>query len=88
MAVPDLADLAREGLVLALVLSLPIIGAACLAGVLTALLQAYTKLSDAALSFVPRALAVGIAILVAAPWIGSRLTSFAERVWALIQSLG
>ena len=81
----DLFEIAREGLVLVLLLSLPVLGAALLTGVLTAILQAFSKVQEPALTYVPRIVAVTLAVIAAAPWLGGRVVGFAERVWSLMQ---
>jgi flagellar biosynthesis protein FliQ len=81
----DLFEIARQGLLLALVLSVPILGAAFAASLLTALLQTFTRVSDPVLTHVPRIAAVAIAAFASAPWVSSRLGQVAERVWSLIQ---
>ncbi len=83
----DLFDVAREGLVLALFLSLPILAAAFAAGLLTALLQSLTRISEPALTHVPRIAAVVVAVLISASWISERVAGFAERVWSLVQAV-
>ena len=84
----ELIEVAREGLLLSLWLSLPILGAALIAGLLTTLLQVFTKVSEPVLMYVPRIVAVVLAVLVAGPWIGGRVAGFAERIWSMIQTLG
>ena len=84
----ELIEVARDGLVLALFLSLPILGAALVAGLVTTLLQMFSKLSEPTLTYVPRIVAVVLAVLLAGPWIGGRVAAFAERVWTMIQVLG
>jgi flagellar biosynthesis protein FliQ len=83
----DLIDIAREGLIIALMLSLPILGAAALASLVSAALQAFTRVSEPALTTIPRIVAVGLAVLAAAPWIGHRLAGFATRVWSLVHDV-
>ncbi len=83
----DLFDIAREALVLALLLSMPIIGAAFFAGLITALLQSLTKVSEPALTHVPRIAAVALVVLFTAPWISERVSGFAERIWSLVQAI-
>jgi flagellar biosynthetic protein FliQ len=84
----DLIEVAREGLILALLLSLPILGAALIAGLLTALLQMVTKVSEPVLTYVPRIVAVVLAVIFVGPWMGGRLANFAERIWSMIQVVG
>ena len=83
----DLLEIAREALIIVLLLSLPILAIAFVASLLSALLQSFTRVSEPALSHVPRIAAVGIAVAVASPWIGGRVAGFAERVWSLLQAV-
>jgi flagellar biosynthetic protein FliQ len=87
MTPADLYDLGREALALALWLSLPIIGAAALAAVLTSLLQAYTRISEPAITQLARIVAVLLMALVAAPWIAGRVAGFATNAWSMLQHL-
>ena len=84
----ELIEVARDGLVLALWLSVPILGAAVIAGIMTTLLQMVSKASEPVLTYVPRIVAVVLAVLLAGPWIGGKLAAFADRVWTMIQVLG
>ncbi|MBX3161917.1 MAG: flagellar biosynthetic protein FliQ [Deltaproteobacteria bacterium] len=83
-----LAALAREGLLLALLLAAPLLVAALVAGVLTGLLGAFTQIQDPAVGLVPRAAAVGVALVVFAPSIGQQLVAFMNRLWPLIAGVG
>jgi flagellar biosynthesis protein FliQ len=87
MTPADLYDLSREALALALWLSVPILGAALLAAVLTGLLQLYTRMSEPAITQLARIVAVLLATLAAVPWIAGRVTGFATHVWSLVQQL-
>jgi flagellar biosynthesis protein FliQ len=73
--------LAREALLLALLLSLPAVAASLLVGLVVSFLQAVTQIQDPALSFVPRVLAVAAALVVSGGWIGSELLRLAGRVF-------
>lgn len=83
----DLYDLGREALALALWLSLPVLGAALLAAVLTSLLQSYTRVSEPAITQLARIAAVLIAAVIAAPWIAGRVAGFAAETWSLLLRL-
>jgi len=82
-----LLHLAREALVLSLLVSAPPLLAALLTGLLTGLLQAVTQVQDQALGAVPRIAAVLAALVVAGPWIGGRLARFAEATFSLAAGL-
>jgi type III secretory pathway component EscS len=84
----DLYDVGREALVLAFWLSLPIIGAALVAGVLTGLFQTYTKMSEPAINHAARIAAVLVVAVSLVTWVSERVAAFAERVFALIPTVG
>ena len=73
--------LAREALVLATALSLPIVATAALVGLVVGAFQSATSLQDAALSHLPKLLAVVVATALAAPWMARTLTAFAVRAF-------
>lgn len=83
----DLLDIAREALMIAVLLSLPVLGAAFIASFVSAALQTFTKVSEPALSHVPRIVAVGAIVIAAAPWMAARIAGFAERVWSLLHDV-
>lgn len=78
-----LLHLAREALLLTLLVSAPPLLAALLVGLLTGLLQAVTQVQDQALGAVPRIAAVLAALALAGPWMGGRLVRFAGEALAL-----
>jgi flagellar biosynthetic protein FliQ len=88
MTPADLYDIGREALALALWLSLPILGAALVAAVLTSLFQAYTRISEPAITQLARIIAVLLVAVVAAPWLAGRVAGFATDVWSLMLQLG
>jgi type III secretion HrpO family protein len=78
-----LIESARQALILAAVLSLPVIGVAAVVGLLVAALQAATQIQDPTISHLPRMVAVTAALAVLGPWIGFQIAAFAERVLLL-----
>jgi flagellar biosynthetic protein FliQ len=72
--------IAQEALMLAIVLSLPAIAASLLVGLVVSFLQAVTQIQDHSLSFVPKILAVAVALAVSAGWIGSEIVRLAARL--------
>lgn len=84
----DLFSVGREALTLALFLSLPIVGAALAAGVVTGLLQAYTKLSEPAINQAARIVAVLVVAVALVNWIAGHVATFTERVLGLVHAVG
>jgi type III secretion HrpO family protein len=76
-------DAAREALLLALTLSLPIVGVAALVGALVAAFQAASQIQDPTLAHLPRLLAVVAALVVVGPWIGHQIGAFAEQMFLM-----
>ena len=71
-----LVPVAREALLVALLVSGPPLGAALLMGLLSGTFQAATQIQDHALGAVPRLGAVAVALAVGAPWIAARVVRF------------
>jgi flagellar biosynthesis protein FliQ len=74
----------REAVLLVLLVSAPPLLAALAAGLITGVLQAATQVQDPAVGVVPRLAAVFVALGVAGPWIGARLTRFAAQCLDLL----
>lgn len=64
----------------------PAVTAATAVGVIIALLQALTQIQEATLTFVPKILAVFVALLLLAPVAAAQLLSFTEQIYAHIQT--
>ncbi len=79
-----LIALGRETVALVLLVSAPPLLAALVVGLVTGVLQAATQVQEQALGVVPRLLAVFVALGVAAPWIGARMTRFAQACLELV----
>jgi flagellar biosynthesis protein FliQ len=84
MTTEALLLLAREGLYLALLLAAPVVLATLAVGVVVGVLQAVTQVQDPAVGLAPRLIAGGVALALAAPWIGAQLIRFTERIFAAL----
>jgi type III secretion HrpO family protein len=78
-----LLDAARDALLLALSLSLPVVAIAATVGLVVAALQAATQIQDPTVSHLPRLLAVVGALVLLAPWMGHEIGAFAERTFVM-----
>ena len=79
-SVSHLVALAQEALILSVAVSLPVVGAAALVGLVVALVQAATGAQDVSVSHLPRLVVVAAALAVAGPWMGAQVAQFALRV--------
>lgn len=84
MTPESIANLANEGLVLTLLISAPIVGAAALIGILFGILQALTQLQDQTTTFAVKLAAVLGLLLILLPWMGVLISGYGERLMALI----
>lgn len=82
MEMSSLLELARQALWLVLVVAAPVVLVALGVGFLVSLLQAASQLQEFTLSFVPKILAVLLALAVAGPWMGEQLVRFARAALA------
>ncbi len=76
---PALLHVAREALVVALLVSAPPLASALAVGAVTGVLQAATQVQEPSIGVVPRLVAVLVALALAAPWIGARVARFAAE---------
>jgi flagellar biosynthesis protein FliQ len=79
----DLAGLGESALLLALLVSLPVVGIAAVVGLVVAAFQAATQLQDPTIAHLPRLVAVALALVVLGPWMGSEVAGFALEALAL-----
>lgn len=80
-------DIGLQALVLAGKLSAPILLTALIVGFAISLLQSITQIQEATLAFVPKAVAVSIALLVCGQWMISELVSFTHLMFDKIPAL-
>ena len=80
-------EIATRAVVLAAKLAAPVLIVALVVGFTVSLLQSVTQLQDVTLSFVPKLVAVGVALLVFGRWMLAELTSFTSQLYADIPEL-
>lgn len=68
-------------------LSAPMLITALVVGFAVSLMQAVTQLQDSTLSFVPKIIAVAIALLVSGNWMMQEMVSFTREIFALLPQL-
>jgi type III secretion HrpO family protein len=81
-SLPFLAEAAREALMVAVWVSLPLVAVAALVGLVVSVIQAVMQLQDSTLSHLPRLLAVAITLAALGPWMGRQIAAFAVRLLA------
>jgi flagellar biosynthetic protein FliQ len=66
----------RQGIELAVVVSLPMLAAGLVAGVLVSIFQTVTSIQDNVLGFIPRAVAIFVAFALTFPWMLRLMTGY------------
>lgn len=82
----DALDIFQAAIWTVLVASGPAVLSAMVVGLLIALIQALTQIQEATLTFVPKIVAVLVAIGLSAPLVGSQISIFSTLVFSRIQS--
>jgi flagellar biosynthetic protein FliQ len=81
MNIDQAMDLVRSTLVLALIVSAPMLVIGLVVGVIVSMLQAVTQIQEQTLSFIPKIVAmVGSAVLLM-PWISHRLIEYSQAIF-------
>ncbi len=70
----------QEALLMLLMVSAPVLGAALIVGLLVSLFQAVTQIHEATLAFVPKLLAVIAVFAIAGPWMLTMLVEYIRRM--------
>ena len=80
----DLIGLGVETFKLALLISLPMLMAGLIAGLLISIFKDTTQINEMTLSFVPKIILVVIVIIFLMPWMMSLMIDFTERILNMI----
>ena len=81
MSPPQAAQLIRDTLLLALVISAPMLLIGLVVGIVISLLQALTQIQEQTLTFIPKIVSMVLAAVVMMPWIGHRLMTYAADMF-------
>lgn len=74
---PDMAlDIGRDVLIMALLVSAPMLCVGLIVGVFISIIQAVTQVQEMTLTFVPKIVAMVIAAMFFMPWIMGKLMAF------------
>ncbi|MEW6412658.1 MAG: flagellar biosynthesis protein FliQ [Candidatus Zixiibacteriota bacterium] len=77
----------REALTLTVMISGPLLLFALIVGLAISIFQAITQIQEMTLTFVPKILAVALALLIFLPWMINMATDFTRHMFELIPTL-
>lgn len=74
-------SLGRDALLTVLLVSAPMLGLGLLVGLVVSIFQATTQIQEQTLTFIPKIIAVLVAIVFFGPWMMNILTQFTEYLF-------
>jgi flagellar biosynthetic protein FliQ len=80
MTVDHATELIRHTLIMALIVSAPMLIIGLVVGVVVSLLQAVTQIQEQTLTFIPKIAAMFAAAILLLPWIGHRLIEYTSSM--------
>ncbi len=78
---PQIAvDLGREALLIAALISAPVLIAGMLVGIFVGLIQALTQIQEQSVAFVPKLIAMALVLGFSLPWVLTRLVEYSREL--------
>ncbi|MCK9238898.1 flagellar biosynthesis protein FliQ [Desulfocurvus sp.] len=71
---------ARQAIEMTLLISLPMLGVGLVVGLTISILQAATQIQEMTLTFIPKILAIFVALLIAFPWIMDKMITYTREL--------
>ena len=83
----QIVELGLQAMTIAAKMCAPVLLTALLIGFAISLFQSVTQIQEATLSFVPKAIAVGVAILVSGNWMLHEMMTFTTQLFEKVPAL-
>ena len=80
-------ELGRDALLMVMLVSAPMLGLGLLVGLLVSVFQATTQIQEQTLAFIPKIIAVFVAILIFGPWMLRLLMDYMQQLLLLLPKL-
>ena len=81
MTLDQATDLIQHSLIMALMVSAPMLCIGLVVGILVSLFQAVTQIQEQTLTFIPKITAMVAAAIILMPWIGQRLIAYTQMMF-------
>ena len=78
MTLDQATDLIQHALILALLISAPMLLIGLVVGIIVSLFQAVTQIQEQTLTFIPKITSMVVAAVLLMPWIGNHLLEYAR----------
>ena len=80
-------ELGRNALLMVMLVSAPMLGLGLLVGLLVSVFQATTQIQEQTLAFIPKIIAVFVAILIFGPWMLRLLMDYTQQLILILPKL-
>ncbi len=85
---PDFViSVARQGMMVAILIAAPMLGFGLIVGLMVSIFQAVTQINEMTLTFVPKIIAVAVAFAIFLPWILRLLVDFTVQLIQMFPNL-
>lgn len=81
-------DLARQGILVTLMVTLPVLAVALFTGLAVSVFQAVTQVQEMTLSFVPKLIGVGVVLIAMGGWMLQTLVQFTHTCFEQATRVG
>lgn len=80
-------DIMQKSLTLIITISAPVLGIGLVVGLVVSVFQAATQIHEMSLTFIPKIIAVAVAIAAFGPWMLHQIVSYTTRLFENIPNL-
>jgi flagellar biosynthetic protein FliQ len=80
-------QLARDALTMVMLVSAPMLGLGLLVGIIVSIFQATTQIQEQTLAFVPKIIAVFVAVLIFGPWMLNLMVDYTREIFISLPQL-
>lgn len=84
MSIDLIVGLANDAIKVTLLLSAPMLAVGLIIGLIISILQAVTQVQEMTLTFVPKIIAVMVALIVALPWMINLIVTYTQKLFSSI----
>ena len=81
MQASDVADITRDALFLVIRVAAPILLVSLIVGLIVSIFQTVTSIQEQTLTFVPKVLAIFLALILLGNWMATEITDYINALW-------
>lgn len=82
MTIDDIVVISRDALYTICITSAPVLLVSLVVGLVISIFQTVTSIQEQTLTFVPKVLAIFVALLICGHWMMNNMTDFMTRLWS------